>query len=169
MRTTSPSLPRTIPLTWIFFVSMAPRSPPLEPDSPLQVPWHLASQPWRSLRDSSHLWLHFPLRQFLQDFCPERHRLLSHAWPRLLLLRHERPRPLLVHRLWSRMAHHPMSGWPRRSSTSVVHGSPPRGYHSTTPSSATSCGRSGHGGACHSSGESSPDGYTGEGWLLSAT
>jgi hypothetical protein len=60
-------------------VSLAPRSPPLEPDSPLQVPWHLASQPRRSLRDSSHLWLPFPLRQSLRDFCPERHRLLRHG------------------------------------------------------------------------------------------
>jgi hypothetical protein len=45
----------------------------------------------------------------------------------------------------------------------------PPGYHSTTPSSATSCGRSGHGGACHASRESSPDGHMGEGWLPSAT
>jgi hypothetical protein len=96
-------------------VSLAPRSPLLEPDSPLQVPWHLASQPRRSLRDSSHLWLPFPLRQFLWDFCPERHRLLRHA----------RPRPLLLHRLRSRTARHPVSGRPRRSLTSVVRGSPP--------------------------------------------
>jgi hypothetical protein len=30
-----PSMPRPIPLTYIFFVSLAPRSPLLEPDSPL--------------------------------------------------------------------------------------------------------------------------------------
>jgi hypothetical protein len=45
----------------------------------------------------------------------------------------------------------------------------PRGYHSTSPSSVTSCGRSGRGGAYHASGEFSPDGHTGEGWLPSAT
>jgi hypothetical protein len=45
--------------------------------------------------------------------------------PRLLLLHHARPRPLLLHRLWSRTAHHPVSGRPRRSPTSVVRGSPP--------------------------------------------
>jgi hypothetical protein len=45
----------------------------------------------RSLRDLSHLWLPFPLRQSLRDFCPERHRLLRHARPRLLLLRHAWP------------------------------------------------------------------------------
>jgi hypothetical protein len=125
MTTVSPLLPRPIPPTYIFFVSLAPRSPPLEPDSPLQVPWHLASQPWKSLRDSSHLWLPFPLRQSVRDFCPEQHRLLRHARPRLLLLRHAQPRPLLLHRLRSRTAHHPVSGWPRPSPTSVVHGSPP--------------------------------------------
>jgi hypothetical protein len=95
-------------------VSLAPRSPPLESDSPLQVPWHLASQPRRSLRDSSHLCLPLPLWQSLLDFCRKRHRLLCHA----------RPRPLLLHRLRSRTACHPVSGWPRRSLTSVVHGSP---------------------------------------------
>jgi hypothetical protein len=92
-----------IPLTKIFFVSLAPQSPPLEPDSPLQVLWHPANQPRRSLRDSSHLCLPFPLRQSRRDFCPERHRLLCHV----------RPRPLLLHRLRSRMAHHPVSCWPR--------------------------------------------------------
>jgi hypothetical protein len=125
MRTASPSLPRPIPLTYIFFVSLAPQPPPLEPDSPLQVPWHLACQPWRSPRDSSHLWLPFPLRQSLRDFCPERHRLLCHARPQLLLLRHAQPRPLLLHRLWSRTARHPVSGRARRLPTSVVRGSPP--------------------------------------------
>jgi hypothetical protein len=97
------------------FVSLAPWSPPLELDSPLQVPWHLASQPRRSLWDSSHLWLPFLLRQSLQDFCPKRHRLLRHA----------QPWPLLLHRLRSQTAHHPVSGWPHRLPTSVVCGSPP--------------------------------------------
>jgi hypothetical protein len=100
-----------------FFMSLAPRSPPLEPDSPLQVPWHLVSQPRNSLWDLSHLWLPFLLRQSLQDFCPERHRLLRHA----------RPRPLLLHRPLSRIARHPVSGRLHRSPTSVVRGSqPPR-------------------------------------------
>jgi hypothetical protein len=96
-------------------VSLAPRSPPLEPDSPLQVLWHFASQPRRSLRDSRHLWLPFLLRQSLWDFYPERHRLLRHA----------RPWTLLLDRLRSQTARHPMSGWPRRSPTSVVRSSPP--------------------------------------------
>jgi hypothetical protein len=69
----------------------------------------------RSLRDLSHLWLSFSLRQSLRDFCPKRHRLLRHA----------RPRPLLLHQLWSRMARHPVSGQPRQSPTSIVRGSPP--------------------------------------------
>jgi hypothetical protein len=94
-------------------VSLAPRSPPLEPDSPLRVLCHLVSQPRRSLRDSSHLWLPFPLRQSLRD--PERHRLLRHA----------RPRPLLLHRLRSRTARHPVSERPHRSATFVIRGSPP--------------------------------------------
>jgi hypothetical protein len=45
MRIATPSLPHSIPLTYIFFVSLALRSPSLELDSPLQVLWHLASQP----------------------------------------------------------------------------------------------------------------------------
>jgi hypothetical protein len=48
-------------------------------------------------------------------FFPKRHRLL----------RHTRPRPLLLHRLRSRTTHHPVSGWSRRSPTSVVRDSPP--------------------------------------------
>jgi hypothetical protein len=44
---------------------------------------------------------------------------------RLLLLCHARPRPLLLHRLRSRTACHPVSGWPHPSPMSVVHGSPP--------------------------------------------
>jgi hypothetical protein len=115
MRTVSPSLPHPIPLTKIFFESLAPRSPPLEPDSPLQVPWHFASQPRRFLWDSSHLWLPFPFQQSLWDFCPERHRLLHHA----------RPRPLLLHRLRSQMARYLVNGWPHRLPTPVVRASPP--------------------------------------------
>jgi hypothetical protein len=45
----------------------------------------------------------------------------------------------------------------------------PRRYHFTTPSLVISCGRSGCGGACHASGESSLDGHMGEGWFPSAT
>jgi hypothetical protein len=57
-----------------FFLSLAPRFPPLGPTSPLQVPLlrHPTGQHRRSLRGLSPLWLPYPSRQFLQDFCPGR-------------------------------------------------------------------------------------------------
>jgi hypothetical protein len=75
----------------------------------------VGTRPTIILDDFTHLWLPFPLWHSLRDLCPERHRLLRHAWPR----------PLLLHRLRSRTARHPVSGQPHRSPTSVVRGSPP--------------------------------------------
>jgi hypothetical protein len=73
-------------------VSLAPWSPPLEPDSPLQVPWYLDSQPRRSLRDSSHLWL--PTRGPGSSIAPTA--VLDgpppHEWPASLIADVRRPR-----------------------------------------------------------------------------
>jgi hypothetical protein len=74
---------------------------------------HLTGQHRRSLRALSPLWLPYPPRQFLQDFCPGRLPRLRHAWPRL-------------HHLPSQTARYPVHGRPHRFPTSGALGSPRR-------------------------------------------
>jgi hypothetical protein len=77
-----------------FLCESVPGFSPLGPTSPLQVPLlrHPAGQHRRSLQALSPLWLPYPPRPFLQNFCPGR-------LPRL-------------HHLPSQTAHHPVHGRP---------------------------------------------------------
>jgi hypothetical protein len=118
--------------------------PPLGPNSPLQVlpPRRPASPPRWFLRALSPLWLPYPHRQSLRDFCPmqprrrlprltcprhpqlchtqPRRHLLHHVWLLSLLLRHV----LRLHLLRPRMVHHLVSDHPLRSPTPSDLGSP---------------------------------------------
>jgi hypothetical protein len=67
---------------------------------------YIDGQHRRSLWSLSPLWLPYPLRQFLQDSCPERLPRLCHARPlRCLRLRHMVPPELPLAERWEPWGH----------------------------------------------------------------